>query len=285
MEKMERTKGRDRLPREKTHWGTKLLACAWISALLFVVGMVVGGMLNQEGHAEDLYEGEPEQKILDAPFIDQREEFPTGCESVSAVMALQHAGVEVTVREFIDSCLPQGPVPENGPDGILYGQNPREAFLGSPYSESGWGCYAPVIQKAMDALLAEKKAGLAVTDASGKTLEELCQAYISRDMPVIVWTTMYMEEPSFTEVTDSRTGQPFSWVSPEHCLLLVGADQQYYYFNDPLAGKAVPYEKAAAEAAYQALGCQALVLEAGRPEGGGGIFSAISRSLPLAGTR
>ena len=29
-------------------------------------------------------------------------DYPTGCESVSAVMALQYAGVDITVDTFID---------------------------------------------------------------------------------------------------------------------------------------------------------------------------------------
>ncbi len=51
------------------------------------------------------------------PFIDQRDKYPTGCESVTAVMALQYAGVDITVEEFIDNYLPQGNAPYTREDG------------------------------------------------------------------------------------------------------------------------------------------------------------------------
>ena len=47
---------------------------------------------------------------------------------------------------------------------------------------------------------------------------------------------------------------------PEHCLLLVGYDQDYYYFNDPTAGRQYQYEKSACEAAYQGLHSQAVAV-------------------------
>ena len=41
--------------------------------------------------------------------------------------------------------------------GRLGGASPWEEFLGSPYSESGWGCYAPVIAGALEQLLQQFK--------------------------------------------------------------------------------------------------------------------------------
>ena len=58
-----------------------------------------------------------------------------------------------------------------------------------------------------------------------------------------------------------ENGGTLDWLSPEHCLLLVGADSENYYFNDPLEGKAVAYPRDSTERAYQALGEQALVIE------------------------
>ena len=44
---------------------------------------------------------------IDAPYIDQSGRYPTGCESVSAVMLLQFLGCSVTVDEFIENDLEQ----------------------------------------------------------------------------------------------------------------------------------------------------------------------------------
>ena len=83
--------------------------------------------------------------VLDVPFLSQLPEFPTGCESVSAVMALQYLGIDLSPGEFVDRYLPLGDAPHQGEDGVLTGCDPSEAFPGDPRSESGWGCFAPVI--------------------------------------------------------------------------------------------------------------------------------------------
>ena len=41
--------------------------------------------------------------IIEAPYIDQSLRWPTGCESVSAVMLLRYLGYDITVDEFIEN--------------------------------------------------------------------------------------------------------------------------------------------------------------------------------------
>ena len=43
--------------------------------------------------------------IIEAPYIDQSPRWPTGCESVSAVMLLRYLGYDITVDEFINNDL------------------------------------------------------------------------------------------------------------------------------------------------------------------------------------
>lgn len=45
--------------------------------------------------------------FVDVPPMSQFPNYPAGCESVSAVMALNWAGNSVSVDEFIDNHLPQ----------------------------------------------------------------------------------------------------------------------------------------------------------------------------------
>ena len=59
---------------------------------------------------------------IDVPYIDQSVKYPTGCESVSAVMLLQYLGVSVTVDEFIEKYLELSGFEEK--NGELYGPNP-----------------------------------------------------------------------------------------------------------------------------------------------------------------
>ena len=75
---------------------------------------------------------------LDVPYIDQREKYPTGCESVSTVMALRYAGLDMAVETWIDRYLPKGNAPHTE-NGIRIGANPWKAFPGDPYTAEGWG--------------------------------------------------------------------------------------------------------------------------------------------------
>lgn len=200
--------------------------------------------------------------LLDAPFIDQRQKYPTGCESVSAVMACNYFGVGVTPEMFIDDYLDKGVSPFLDADEVLFGDDPNIVFLGDPYSDSGWGCYAPVIEKACNKFLGAY--GMYAKDIYGRTLSALCEDYIDNDTPVLIWATQNMEDARqsktwFVEYTSYK----FTWTAPMHCLLLVGYDDDYYYFNDPLKGKDYRYPRDITEAQYDALGSQAVVLLSG----------------------
>lgn len=200
--------------------------------------------------------------IIDAPYITQIYEWPNGCEAVSTVMALNYAGIDIGVDEFIDNYLDMSPLPEIRDDGELWGYSPWEYFLGDPRDYDGLCCYAPAITKALDKFVDTEK--YEVIELHGASLDELCRDYVMQGDPVIVWATMYMNypyEPGWEwNVIDGGEGETFSWVAPIHCLLLVGFDSDYYYFNDPTAGEKVAYPKWDSEVAYEGLYEQAIVV-------------------------
>ena len=206
--------------------------------------------------------GREKGDCIDAPYLDQREKYPTGCESVCAVMDLQYYGVDLSVEEFIDNYLPLGDAPHVDGQGNYVGCDPRVAFPGSPYEESGWGCYSPVIEKALVRALEDSgRKDLAVARLDGSTLEDLYGRYVSQGVPVLLWATIGMEEPVVSQTfTIQGTGESFDWVYPMHCLLWVGEAGDSWLFHDPLAGEATPYRKDRVERAYQGLGCQAVAL-------------------------
>ena len=188
-----------------------------------------------------------QSKIIDAPFISQLPNYPTGCESVSAVMALQYAGVNISVDTFIDKYLYK--------TGVIF--DPNESFGGDPRG-SGYGCYSPVIKKALDKILTVDTA-LYAREMKGEPLQNLCSNYIDKDIPVILWATMGMDTPK----NGNRwyyNGKLIQWIIPEHCLLLVGYDDEHYIFNDPLRNKNTYYRKSAVEIAYAGLGSQAITI-------------------------
>lgn len=202
-------------------------------------------------------------KLINVPYIDQTKDWPTGCESVSAVMLLQYLGVDISVGRFVEQYLEKEPLFER--DGKLYGPDPWKVFAGDPADEKSMGCYAPVIKKALEKALLEnigtaagrraagrgdgspetsekgrwqwKKDPAAfpkTVDLTGVSMETLLRDYIDRDIPVIFWASIDLKEtyagPEWI-LTDS--GETFLWRSNEHCMLLVGYDEENYYFNDP----------------------------------------------------
>ena len=84
---------------------------------------------------------------IQVPYIDQSIKYPTGCESVSAVMLLKYLGYEITVDEFIQNCLECREMEIR--DGVLYGPDPNKFFCGNPYDEESYGIYARGLQKAI----------------------------------------------------------------------------------------------------------------------------------------
>ena len=178
-------------------------------------------------------------------------------------MVLRYFGMSISVENYIDNYLPQGRAPFRDENDERFGDDPRKVFLGSPYSEYGWGCYAPVIVTATNRCIDRKK--LSVENITGTSFETLCHTYIDKDIPVIVWATSGMAavrptKPSHTW-TILGTSEKFTWKSPMHCLVLVGYDDNSYYFNDPQREKNYRYSKSSVLTAYSALGMQAVVIQ------------------------
>lgn len=82
------------------------------------------------------------------PVLSQFPEFPTGCESVSTVMALKFYGENISCTRFIDEYLPKN-ADYYYDSGKRFGPSPYEYFIGSPRTAASYGCMAPVIEKAL----------------------------------------------------------------------------------------------------------------------------------------
>lgn len=194
--------------------------------------------------------------IENVPFISQLVKYPTACESVSMVMALNYLGCPITVEELIDDLLPKGPEPTQGEDGVYRGADPWKEFPGDPYSQDGWGCFAPVVSKVIS-----KIEGFKVTEYYDLTLDEICERFIDNDQPVVFWATINMAPPRKTLAWQTAEGRTIQWTSPMHCLLLIGYDENGYYFNDPTAGERAFFPKRQVQISYEAQGKQAAVIE------------------------
>ena len=191
---------------------------------------------------------EKNKKVIKVPYINQSEKYPTGCESVSTVMLLQYLGYSITVDEFIQNYLEKKEFELR--ESKLYGADPRRFFCGSPYDEDSFGCYAPVICKALEKIVGQD---YEVVDETGTDMETILKTYIDKDMPVVFWACINMREPIIGPSWRLfETGEEFTWISNEHCMLLVGYDEEGYYFNDPYENNGViRYEKAVVENRHQ----------------------------------
>jgi len=214
----------------------------------------------EEPEEEYAYEDEAEPTsqtvLIEVPVIPQNPDYPTGCESVSTVMALRYAGEEVSIDTFIDEYLPKSrDFYIDG--GLTYGPSPYEYFIGHPTSDSSFGCMATVIEAALCAYYGNADG---IIRNEGLSLEQLCSQYIDQGTPVILWATIAMLEVAPVTSWYLDDGSLFTWPGNEHCMLLVGYDSEQYYFNDPYAGMLVAYPKELAEARYEALGSQSVVI-------------------------
>ena len=200
-------------------------------------------------------------KQLPVPFIGQGHSLPTGCESVSAAMALQYLGFSVTAEDFARDHLSSAPFYRDT-GGVWHGPDPRRAFVGDPHDPDALGCWAPAIKSGMSrflAGLARDKAGIyRVRNETGAELGYLCRRYIDRGIPVLIWISIdlrptvngpwYRTEPE---------GQPFMWISNEHCVVLSGYDREHYICCDPWEDRGVVrYPRETVWQRHRELGCR-----------------------------
>lgn len=238
--------------------------------VIFTAKSVLGEFLSCEGQGADSEKnmvspkageknGGVSEHMISLEGLSQAG-IPTGCEAVTAVAALHYRNVAVTPEEFITIFLPK----ENFyiRNGVTYGANPHEAFPGNPF-EAGLGCFSEVIVAALTDM---KECGfsgmehLVIENISGVPFTDL-EEYVAEDIPVICWVTIGMQESVPGMEYYFEDGTFYCWRAKEHCMLLMGFDENSYYFCDPLSGGAVvSYEKSLVEKRYGEMGRQAVVV-------------------------
>ena len=196
---------------------------------------------------------------IEVPHISQVGILPNGCETVSAVMLLNYSGFKADPIEFADKYLEKGEVYIKW--GCRYGPDPKTAYAGDPKSEkNGWGCFAPVIVRALNKYLDGE---MLAKNLSGSSLEQLAQQYIVKNIPVAIWVTQGMEEiDKLYQWQFYDKSETFLYPVREHCVVLTGFDENYYYFNDPLSesDEEIKYEKSVVNACYSSMGKQAIAI-------------------------
>ena len=198
---------------------------------------------------------EKAQKIIEIDALCQYPALPTGCEATAAATVLRFLGSDITPEQFANDWL------ERDPDfyysgGMLCGPDPNKVFAGDPFSDNSFGCYSGAIERAIN----KNGGGFSAETVESQSLWELCGRFIDKDTPVIIWATIGMKEsaPGRSWLIDGK--DPFTWISGEHCLVLIGYNEDYFFFSDPQSGSIVAYQKAISEKRFYELGRQALII-------------------------
>ena len=131
------------------------------------------------------------------------------------------------------------------------GYTPDIVNLSEPGENSDNNLQLEHLKKALEKAIGES---YDIIDETGKPMEWLLRNYIDKGMPVVFWACIDMREPvTGPEWKLLDGGGVFTWISNEHCMLLVGYDADGYYFNDPYEGHGViHYPKALVENRHRA---------------------------------
>lgn len=185
--------------------------------------------------------------IIKIPCIDQTRHWPTGCESATAVMLLQALGVPMTMERWVQDFLECRNFTKSA--GQLIGPDPRKFFAGDPADPDGMGCWSGALARFLNKAFTVLEIPYQAEAADGAPPKMLRES-LQNGIPAAYWATIDAKPaipgPDWL-LEDS--GEVFHWRSNEHCMLLVGMDEENYWFNDPLhaACSPAPWPKALAE--------------------------------------
>lgn len=189
--------------------------------------------------------------IKNVENILQNPELPTGCEVTSLAIVLNYYDIGIAKTVLADTYLPKCNIGE----GTAY-----DYFIGSPRGSNAYGCYAPVIVKTTENYFEDYNIdNYKVADLSGTEFNELFN-YVDDDIPVIVWTTIGLEE-SYESTSWKIDNKSFTWRANEHCVVLYGydIDENIVYISDPLEGN-IEYNLDTFETRYNELYKQAVII-------------------------
>ncbi len=194
----------------------------------------------------------PSSHNINIEAVLQNPELPTGCEITSLTTVLNYWGYDVDKCDLADNYLHKE---SGGGEYTMY-----EAFLGTPYDSNAFGCYAPVIKDAAEKYMARQPEKMQAADISGNSIEKV-YACVAQGYPVVIWSTMNLNEPSWTTYWTNEDGTKFEFPSYEHCMVINGYNKNDNTVEvcDPMEGNTT-YEMDRFEEIYKEMGSQAVLL-------------------------
>lgn len=162
----------------------------------------------------------------------QLPELPTGCEATAAATLSRMQGAMITKTKVADS------LPKSTDDFV-------NAFIGDPYSYSGWSCSPKAIVQTLNSIFSSDEEFAAI-ELTGDDLDELI-------LPAAVWISIDMTNPGYPSLSEDG----YLLFHNTHCVVIVEVTDKYVSVIDPLKGD-VLYGRETFESIYNKMGKEAV---------------------------
>lgn len=161
---------------------------------------------------------------IETEELSQYPELPTGCESVALTIALRSIGFDISKTEIAENYL-------------VYGYSYVTSYLGDPFTYDGAGIFPPGLTESAENFLKAQGTEKTALNITGTELSDLYKL-IENGCPVVMWSTLYLYEPEFTDDVEVYDGREYQWYTNEHCIVLYGYDTDTgtVYVSDSRAG-------------------------------------------------
>lgn len=190
-----------------------------------------GGLDDKSSHSIVPSGRSEKVEPMNVPLIQQFPELPRGCEVTSLAMLLGGAGIKIDKMTLADQ-VKKNPTPYKEIKGEIYYGDPNNGFVGNMFNinQPGLGVYhLPIFQ------LAKRYLSDRAIDLTGHGFSKV-EEQLSKERPV--WVIISPNEQPVPEehwqIWHTEDG-PIKITYQEHSVVLTGYDQNYVYFNDPLA--------------------------------------------------
>ncbi|MCD8095219.1 MAG: C39 family peptidase [Ruminococcus sp.] len=202
----------------------------------------------------------PDSYLIDGfDIIYQEPELPTGCEITALTMAINYYGFDVDKVTMAEDYLPcEEYNVYTGSDGLLYGNDLNEVFVGDP-AGTGYICGTGAIITAANSYFADQGSELTAVDKTGITFDKL-YGYVSEGAPVVVWVTIGMEDRREAEGWYTTDGEWVDWSTNNHGAVLIGYSEDTVTIADPISG-IIEYDRAQFESVFESRGNQCVIIE------------------------
>ncbi len=189
----------------------------------------------------------PQQYSIEMELVYQHPELPTGCESVALTMLLKYYGFDIEKTTIAK-------------DYLVYSSNFVEGYMGNPFTTGGAGIYSPGLTRTANKFLNAQESDLNAKNVTDSTPEELYR-YVSEDMPVVIWNTVYFLQNQPTGLKVKWGEKTYEWDSCEHCMVLTGYDleRNVVIVHDPIQG-VIERDADGFWERYEKLGSMALII-------------------------